>query len=225
MSKQFSGELAFLSNMYPDHPVLWGGRWWPTSEHAYVGVKFLDPDLQTRVQALPTPFDAKRFGHNHPATRPDWHRVRRVLMHAIVTDKFTRYATLRAQLKAVDPACLVEVNSWGDRFWGVYNGAGHNWLGRILAEIQQQLLRVVHCKRSPYDVYVGRPGPWGNSEPLRSESERDTAVDAYRDWLLHCPKLRALTPELRGKVLGCWCAPRRCHADVLAWLASARDFL
>lgn len=21
---------------------------------------------------------------------------------------------------------------------------------------------VVHCKKAPYDVYIGRPGPWGN---------------------------------------------------------------
>ena len=29
--------------------------------------------------------------------------------------------------------------------------------------------------------------------------------------------------ELRGLVLGCWCAPRPCHGDVLLWLANANS--
>jgi ribA/ribD-fused uncharacterized protein len=225
MTKQFAGELAFLSNMYPDHPVRWQGRWWPTSEHAYVGMKFVDPELQSQVQALATPWDAKQFGRRHAATRTDWDRVRLPLMHAIVTDKFTRHADLRAQLLATDPTLLVERNTWGDTFWGVCDGMGQNWLGRVLAEVQQQLRRVVHCKRSPHDVYVGRPGPWGNPVPLPSEAHRDAYVDQYRDWLLAQPHLRARIPELTDKTLGCWCAPRRCHADVLAWLASVPKFI
>jgi len=31
----------------------------------------------------------------------------------------------------------------------------------------------------------------------------------------------AALPELRGKVLGCWCAPKACHGDVLVSLANA----
>ena len=23
-------------------------------------------------------------------------------------------------------------------------------------------MKVVHCKKEPFDVYIGRPGPWGN---------------------------------------------------------------
>lgn len=29
--------------------------------------------------------------------------------------------------------------------------------------------------------------------------------------------------ELRGKVLGCWCAPKMCHGDVLAELAERAE--
>ena len=31
----------------------------------------------------------------------------------------------------------------------------------------------------------------------------------------------AQLPELKGKVLGCWCAPEGCHGDVLAELADS----
>ena len=35
------------------------------------------------------------------------------------------------------------------------------------------------------------------------------------------PALLARLPELKGKRLICWCAPLRCHGDVLHRLANA----
>lgn len=86
-------------------------------------------------------------------------------------------------------------------------------------------------KRSgkPYDVYVGRPSPWGNpfthAEGTLAQlrvPNRDMTVEAYRKWLLEQPELVARARrELRGKILACWCAPLACHADVLAEVANA----
>lgn len=81
---------------------------------------------------------------------------------------------------------------------------------------------VVHCKRSRFDVYVGRPSKWGNPFPLArgaSNEARAKAVVQYDEWLRAQPHLMASLHELRGKVLGCWCAPKACHGDVLARLA------
>ena len=83
---------------------------------------------------------------------------------------------------------------------------------------------VVHCKRSPYDVYVGRPSKWGN--PFRLEDTannhlRQKVLEEYRAWFEEDPaRAEAAKVELRGKVLGCWCAPRACHADILAEAAN-----
>ena len=74
--------------------------------------------------------------------------------------------------------------------------------------------RVVHCQRDPYDVYIGRPGPWGN--PFRGE--RGDVISKYRDWLLYddaAQELRENIHTLEGKTLGCWCKPKACHGDVL----------
>jgi Domain of unknown function (DUF4326) len=79
--------------------------------------------------------------------------------------------------------------------------------------------RVVHCKRSSYDVYVGRPSKWGNPFQLGKGESRELAIAKYEAWLRSQPALMAALPELRGKVLACWCAPRACHADVLVRLA------
>lgn len=79
--------------------------------------------------------------------------------------------------------------------------------------------KVVHCKRDKYDVYIGRPSKWGNPFKLMEESQRIQVLEMYKDYLLNNPDLLGQIKELKGKVLGCWCAPRACHGDVLAEIA------
>ena len=80
--------------------------------------------------------------------------------------------------------------------------------------------RVVHCRKSKYDVYIGRPSKWGNPFKLEEGQDRAAVILRYREWLMEQTELLAALPELRGKVLGCWCKPQSCHGDVLAELAS-----
>lgn len=73
-------------------------------------------------------------------------------------------------------------------------------------------------------VYVGRPSFWGNPVVLLSEEHRDVVLMAYATWLHNTPegKLRLdRLHELRDKDLVCWCAPKKCHADILLELANA----
>jgi hypothetical protein len=87
---------------------------------------------------------------------------------------------------------------------------------------------VVHNLYDEFDVYIGRDMPehgirgskWGNPFIILDESdgERERVIDAYRDWIVAQPDLMGSLEELRGKRLGCWCAPRHCHGDVLVEL-------
>lgn len=79
--------------------------------------------------------------------------------------------------------------------------------------------RVVHCKRSRYDVYIGRPSKWGNPFEIGRDGTRAQVIARYERWLRSHPELLAELDELAGKTLGCWCAPRACHGDLLARLA------
>ncbi len=49
----------------------------------------------------------------------------------------------------------------------------------------------------------------------REQTDRETIVACYRLWLPTEPELAKLLPTLAGKTLGCWCAPKPCHCDVL----------
>ena len=91
--------------------------------------------------------------------------------------------------------------------------------------------RVVHCMRESYDVYIGRANrryrlaasPWANPYREGRDGDRERVIAKYEDWLRSQPALMAALPELRGKVLGCWCAPEPCHGDVLLRLANGGD--
>jgi Domain of unknown function (DUF4326) len=75
----------------------------------------------------------------------------------------------------------------------------------------------VHVKRAPYDVYVGRPSPFGNPFVIGRDGDRAAVIGKYRAWLLAKPaRVERVRRELAGKILGCWCAPLPCHGDVLA---------
>lgn len=87
--------------------------------------------------------------------------------------------------------------------------------------------RVVHCKREPYDVYIGRTGrrngAFGNPFVMRSEDERQEVIEKFENYaraqIMFDPAYHANVKALYGKVLGCWCAPKACHGDVLLKLA------
>lgn len=82
--------------------------------------------------------------------------------------------------------------------------------------------QVVHCKKSAYDVYIGRPSDWGNPFVIGKDGDRADVIRKYRNWIMRQPDLlaRAKT-ELRGQRIACWCAPEACHGDVLAEIADA----
>jgi len=87
---------------------------------------------------------------------------------------------------------------------------------------------VVHCKKEKYDVYIGRAVPrsglkasvWANPFVIGKDGPREEVMVKYRVWLLTHSELLRKLPELKGKVLGCWCAPEACHGDLLAELAN-----
>ena len=143
----FSGKFRFLSNFWPyerdaqvgpEIQVAYDGRLYPTSEHAFVAAKTLDPDLRAWATAVSHPGSARTRGQQVPL-RPDWDAVKVAIMWSIVMDKFCRNPDLRRALLSTGTTSLFEGNTWGDRFWGVVNGEGRNELGKVLMSVRSFL--------------------------------------------------------------------------------------
>ncbi len=83
---------------------------------------------------------------------------------------------------------------------------------------------VVHCKKSQYDVYIGRPSQWGNPFVIGKDGNREEVVEEYLHYLLSQPHLIRDLQQLKGKILGCWCSPSSCHGDVVAALANEKEY-
>lgn len=86
--------------------------------------------------------------------------------------------------------------------------------------------RVVHVNKHEYDVYIGRPSPFGNPFVLGKDGTRPEVLVKYRHWLaerLQDDLFRAKVLALRGKRLGCYCVPSLCHGHVLAEYISRPD--
>ena len=85
------------------------------------------------------------------------------------------------------------------------------------------LTRVVHCKKEPYDVYIGRPSKWSNIFSIGEHGTREEVINKYRNHLTSSPDLIDSLNELKGKILGCWCKPKACHGDVLVEMIEEMD--
>lgn len=82
------------------------------------------------------------------------------------------------------------------------------------------------------DVYIGRPSVLGNPFVIGRDGSRDECIEKYRHWLRvqrHSAtptgaKVRDALAQIRWRVehgpvnLVCFCAPRRCHGDVIKQL-------
>ena len=91
---------------------------------------------------------------------------------------------------------------------------------------------VVHCRRSRFDVYVGRGrgSPWGNPFSWKDGTlakflcKEEDCLRLYEEWVRRQPALVArIRTELKDKVLGCWCKMKGdepCHGDVLVRIAN-----
>ena len=81
---------------------------------------------------------------------------------------------------------------------------------------------VVHCKKSKFDIYCGRPSQWGNPYVVGKDGPRGTLIDKYEVYLREQLRIGAIPISdllaLKGKTLSCWCAPLPCHCEVIVKL-------
>ena len=67
---------------------------------------------------------------------------------------------------------------------------------------------------------VDRFSDWGNPFELEKDGDRDTVCDSWEVYWGLKKSLHGKVGQLKGKALGCWCHPERCHAHHLATIAN-----
>lgn len=137
MINSFRDKYFFLSNFYHCWVML-DGKYYPSVEHAYQAAKTLDPIEREKIKNASNPGTAKRLGRvcTH---RSDWKKIKVDIMTDLVRQKFIRSHDLAEKLLSTGSEELVEGNTWGDTFWGVYRGRGENHLGKILMQVRREL--------------------------------------------------------------------------------------
>lgn len=79
---------------------------------------------------------------------------------------------------------------------------------------------VVNIKKTQnYDVKIGRPSIFGNPFVIGEDGDRDEVVNKYKTYfdnrIKKDPIFKAKVDELKGKTLGCYCKPLKCHGDII----------
>jgi hypothetical protein len=87
----------------------------------------------------------------------------------------------------------------------------------VVASLRGQHTRVIGwAERSGKYERVDRRSQWGNPFEMPADGDRETVIRNYEDhYLPFKPSITVKLGNLRGKLIGCWCAPEPCHADVL----------
>lgn len=138
----FFGEYRWLSNFWPARVML-GDLSFDTVEHAFQAAKTLDRRERQYIGRAPTPDKARRWGREKIVVRGDWHTVKLGVMEDLVRQKFTKHPTLKGLLLATGDEDIIEVNSWGDYYWGVAKThaglVGDNHLGKIIMKVRGEL--------------------------------------------------------------------------------------
>lgn len=135
---RFRGPFKFLSNLYPT-PITYKGHTYCCLEAAYQAQKSLDPTIHEKFANIRLPYKARGMGHRIKTIRPDWFDIRIDIMEELLYIKFS-HPQLKEWLQCTGQSNIVESNTWGDTFWGVYNGVGENQLGTLLMKVRDTLL-------------------------------------------------------------------------------------
>lgn len=138
---KFRGKYYFLSNTYP-HEIEIFNKKYKSTEYAFQSMKAISEKDHEWIRNSDTWQLAKTRANNLLKIgrgRPDWHEIKNDRMYRCLEKKFED-ATLRAMLLATGDAYLEEGNWWNDTYWGVCNGVGENYLGKLLMQLRSSII-------------------------------------------------------------------------------------
>ena len=87
--------------------------------------------------------------------------------------------------------------------------------GTVVANMHQETDRALltWARKTDHFVRIDRNSELGNPFELGPDGDRDTVCDSFDIYFGRKYSLHDRVLGLKGKVLGCWCYPERCHGN------------
>jgi len=64
--------------------------------------------------------------------------------------------------------------------------------------------------------YPKKNSKWANPFTIKQYGSREIVLQLYKEYIINKIENKQLDlSELKGKILGCWCSPEKCHGDIL----------
>lgn len=99
------------------------------------------------------------------------------------------------------------------------------------------MIKVVHCKKEKYDIYIGRPSIYGNpfthigDKKTKAQFLVTTRLEAIKEFENYARErikkdevFKKAIIACKDKILGCWCKPKDCHGDVFEKLIKEIEY-
>ena len=84
------------------------------------------------------------------------------------------------------------------------------WKEERFRELSKADFLAAWLKEDSRNVYIGRPGEWGNDCKSGGGVSREEAVAKFRAKLRSSPTMTKKLLQLLHRRLGCWCVPKEC---------------
>lgn len=132
-----------FSNLFR-RPIIFEGREFPTSEHAYQAGKARKDAVREWILSAPSPSLVAMAAHGLYTWDivPNWTEIKFDRMRNVLRAKFSQHTDLQELLLQTADARIVEAGRTDNpvnRIWGEVNGKGLNMLGILLMEIRTEL--------------------------------------------------------------------------------------
>ena len=127
------GDNDCLRNDYPSEIVI-SNISYPTLEHAYQAMKFVDTEIQKQIANSKTVREARKIGVSSKI-RDNWDSIKLSVMNMLLRKKFSEDPILTDRLIKTGVAPII-MNGY-DSFWGTgKDGLGENNFGKALADVR-----------------------------------------------------------------------------------------
>lgn len=137
----YEREYYFLSN-FSSFQVMWKGRLWQTSEHAYQASKFFDVDenIIEEIFMARSAHDSKKIAKKYKEKHnSNFEKEKILIMEDICRHKLEQHEFIEQKLLESGDKFLIE-DSHKDSFWGWgENKDGRNELGKIWMRLREEL--------------------------------------------------------------------------------------